>query len=328
VGHIFIVLVIIAVEQRRHAEASRHLDAGIAYCSHRGLELYRLYLLAFRARLELDQGRWSDAADSASAVLRVPRSSTRPRIEALVVLARVRARRGDPGVWPLLDEAWDLAAPTTELPRLGPVAVARAEAAWLDADREGVKEATERPLALACELGAPWLVGELGAWRRRAGLELKISTDAAEPFALQLAGHPIDAAELWRQLGCPYEAALALADADEEAPLRQALEELQRLDARPAAARVARRLRERGARGLPRGPHRATRQDPGGLTRREREVLGLVAEGLQNAEIAGRLVLSKRTVDHHVTAILRKLGVRSRVAASTKAIHLGLAHDA
>ena len=126
------LLAIIAVEQRRHSEASRHLEAGIAYCSDRGLELFRLYLLAFRARLELDQGRWSEAAESAASVLRIPRTSTRPRIESLVVLARVRARRGDPDVWPLLDEAWDLAEPTNELPRLGPVAVARAEAAWLE----------------------------------------------------------------------------------------------------------------------------------------------------------------------------------------------------
>src|SRR6185369_4491667 len=117
---IFIVLAIIAVEQRRHAEAGRHLEAGIAYCSDRGLELSRLYLLAFRARLELDQGRWSEAADSAAAVLRIPLTSTRPRIEALVVLARVRARRGNPEVWPLLDEAWELAEPTKELPRIGP----------------------------------------------------------------------------------------------------------------------------------------------------------------------------------------------------------------
>src|SRR6185295_20153175 len=113
---------------------------------------FRLYLLAFRARLQLDQGLWSEAVDSAAAVLQIPRSSTRPRIESLVVVARVRARRGDPGVWPLLDEAWALAEPTNELPRLGPVAVARAEAAWLQSDRGAVDQATEEPLALACEL--------------------------------------------------------------------------------------------------------------------------------------------------------------------------------
>jgi DNA-binding CsgD family transcriptional regulator len=327
VGQIFSLLAIIAVEQRRHSDASRHLEAGIAYCSDRGLELFRLYLLAFRARLELDQGRWSEAAESAASVLRVPRTSTRPRIESLVVLARVRARRGHRDVWPLLDEAWDLAEPTKELPRLGPVAVARAEAAWLQADRAGVNDATEGALTLACARNAPWLAGELAAWRRRAGLEGEPPAEAAEPYALQLAGRPTEAAELWRKLGCPYDAALALADTDDERSLRRALDELGRLDARPAAAIVARRLRERGARGLPRGPHRATRQNPAGLTQRECEVLALVAAGLRNAEIAERLVLSERTVEHHVTAILRKLRVRTRMQAGAAAIGLGLADD-
>lgn len=323
-GHIFIPLVIIAVEQRRQPEASRHLEAGIAHCSDRGLELSRLYLLAFRARLELDQGRWSEAADTAAAVLRVPLISTRPRIEALVALARVRARRGDPEVWPLLDEAWDLAEPTEELPRIGPVAVARAEVAWLEGDRDAVHEATAGPLALACEREGPWLVGELAMWRRYAGLDVEIAAEAAEPFALQLTGHSIEAAELWRQLGCPYDAALALADADEEGSLRRAHAELQALGAGAAAAIVARRLRERGVRGIPRGPRARTRENPAGLTARELEVLALLADGMRNAQIAERLVVSAKTAEHHVSAILRKLDVSTRGEAVAAAARLGL----
>jgi DNA-binding CsgD family transcriptional regulator/tetratricopeptide (TPR) repeat protein len=325
VGRIFVPLAGIAVESHRSAAASKHLEAGIAYCSERGFELFRLYLLAYRARFELDEGRWAEAADSAGSVLRIPRTSTTPRIVSLVVLGLLRARRGDPGQWAALDEAWALAEPTGELPRLGPVAAARAEAAWLDGDRDAVGKATEGVLELAVERKAVWLAGELAVWRWRAGLDREIQSETAKPHALQLAADPAGAADLWRELGCPYEAALALADADQEEPLRSALEELHRLGAQPAAAIVARRLRERGARGLPRGPRRTTQKNPANLTAREIEVLGLVAQGLRNAQIAERLVLSEKTIDHHVSAILRKLDVRTRGEASAQAVTLGLA---
>ena len=185
-------------------------------------------------------------------------------------------------------------------------------------------EATEPALELAVERKSGWLIGELADWRRRAGLGTSIPPGTAEPYSLQLAGEWSGAARLWREIGCPYEAALALLDAEEEEPLRRALHELQRLEARPAAAIAARRLRQRGVRGLPRGPRPATRQNPRNLTTRELEVLRLVGEGLRNGEIAQRLVLSERTVDHHVAAILRKLGVRTRVQASVEAIRLGV----
>jgi DNA-binding CsgD family transcriptional regulator len=323
----YVLLAGAAVGNRRHDLAGRYVDLGVAYATDHGQELLRLYLLSSRARLELDEGRWTEAADSADAVLRIPRTSTTPRIVALVVLALVRARRGDPEVAPLLDEAWGLAEPTGELGRLGRVAVARAEAAWLVGDREALDAATAAALPLALEREDRWLIGELSAWRRRAGIDETAPSGAAEPYALELAGDSARASELWSELGCPYEAALALGASDEVEPLRRALEELRRLEAAPAAAIVARRLRERGVRSLPRGPRPRTRRNEAQLTPRELDVLSFLAEGLTNAAIADRLYLSRRTVDYHVSALLRKLEAGTRGEAVAAARRLGLLDD-
>jgi len=286
--------------------------------------LWRLYLLAYRARSQLDRGQWDDAVDSATLVVRDPRATPMPRIRALAVLGLVRARRGDPDVWPPLDEAWRLAEPTGELQRVEPAASARAEAAWLEGRTEAVADATESALDLAVRRRASWIVGELAYWRRRAGIHDEVAPIAAEPWAAHIADDWRLAAEMWTDLDSPYEAALALADSQDEETVRRGLEELHRLGAQAAAAIVARRLRERGARGLPRGPRPSTRENPAGLTARELDVLSLVAQGLRNAEIAERLFLSGKTVDHHVSAILRKLSVRTRGDASAEAVRLGL----
>src|SRR5262249_38313552 len=154
---------------------------------------------------------------------------------------------------------------------------------WLGGDNAAVVASSEGVFERAVGLGWPWVAGELAVWRRRAGVDEPVPPGLAAPYTLQLGGEWARAAELWRELGFPYEAALTLADAHEEEPLREALDELQLLGARPAAAIVARKLRERGARGLPRGPRPTTKGNPANLTAREVEVLGLVAQGLQNS---------------------------------------------
>lgn len=143
-----------------------------------------------------------------------------------------------------------------------------------------------------------------------------------------MAGEWASAADFWTDRGCPYEAALARAGSTDEGALRQALSDLQHLGAQATAALVARRLRELGATGLPRGPRPATRSNTARLTARELDVLALLSQGLRNAEIAARLYLSPKTVEHHVTAVLAKLHAHNRAEAIAAAARLGLIDSA
>ena len=324
-GRAFTGLALWPLRHRMFELAARYISEGLAYCSERGLDTWRLYLLACRARLELDMGRWSEASESAALVLQDPRSAPVPRGWAQSVLGLVRARRGDADASAPIEEALLAALATGELQRIGPAAAAKAELAWLKADEAALAGPTEAALALALQCRAPWVACELSYWRLQAGLRDELPDGrSAAPFRLAIEGDWARSAAMWSDLGCPYEAALARAGSDDHAVVRQSIADLQQLGAWPAAAIIARRLRERGVRGVPRGPRAKTRENPAGLTPRELEVLALLAEGLSNAEVARRLVVSERTAGHHVSAVLRKLNVRTRGEAAAQARRLGV----
>ena len=260
------------------------LDRGIDVCEDLGLEGWRLYVLAYRARLHLDRGRWDEAAADAAFVLRSARSVPLLRILALTVLGLVRARRGDPDAWPLLDEALALARTgRTNCSTSRRWRAARAEAAWLEAAASASTRHRRRRSRWRVDRRAAWVIGELAWLRRLAGIAETVA-GAVEPYAVAARRRRPRGRRRWTELGCPYDAALALLDSDDEDGLRRALAEFQRLGARPAAAIVARRLREHGVRGLPRGPRPATRSNPARLTRaRDRGAGAGRSRGCRNA---------------------------------------------
>jgi DNA-binding CsgD family transcriptional regulator/tetratricopeptide (TPR) repeat protein len=302
----------VAIRHRDWLAADRWLDEGLRYATDRDLDYWRLYLLGWRAAASLDRGRWAEAASDAAAVLRHPHARL-TRVWSLLILGVLRARRGDPGVWAALDEVRERVRGDLRQ-KLVPAASVFGEAAFLEGDLDRARAEMEAfPIP---DLIDRWAAGRLAVWRRRAGAEFEDTGPLPEPFALELAGKHAAAAAAWDELECPYDAALALAGSDHEEDLNRSHEILIELGARAAATLVARRLRERGARSIARGPRASTRANPAGLTPRQVEILRLVADGLRNAQIAERLFISEKTVGHHVSAILRKLGVESRHEAA------------
>lgn len=279
---------------------------------------------AYFAPCELDRGRWTEAAALAEELLRSPDiTGVQQRITLMVTLAIVRVRRNDPGSEPLLDQALELALPTCELNRVGRVAAARAEHAWYRGDVDRVRRETAVGLNQLNGHTAPWIKGEILWWQSHVQPIASIPPDVAPPFQLMLSGNWQEAAAAWKDIGMPYEQALALAEGPEGA-LREALDILEGLGAGPLAMVVRRRLRELGAKGVPRGPRDTTRANPQGLTSKEIEVLSLLALGDSNAQLGRRLHRSTKTIDHHVSSILEKLGARTRAEALATAYSLGI----
>jgi len=312
-------LVEIAVAPPDRSGVDQLIAEGLEYCDAHDLDMHAHYLFGLRALLELDRAAWDAAAESA-VVIADRRASPDARLTALVALGLVGARRGDPGVWKLLDEALALCDIPLGDVSCTAVAVRPAEALWLEGRDGEVATATDAGAGRSQRSRG---CGELLSRRHLAGIDDGRGPDAGVgPYALMLAGQWPTRLRV-AELECSYEAALAAIESGDGALLESALVELRELGARPAAAIAGRRLRELGAK-VPRGPRPRTRENPVGLTGRELEVLPLLADGLRNAEIAERLVLSEKTVDHHVSAILRKLDARTRTQAAAEAARLGL----
>jgi DNA-binding CsgD family transcriptional regulator len=303
----------------RNEEGEQIYNEAMAYCDVHDIGTFANCLLSDRVGVLEKLGRWDESISIARTMLEERPLSPSNRMQPLCYLAKVMARRGQDGSWPHLDEAMDLALGLDEPEWLSFVGLARVEAYWLEGRFDAALAELERVRDVSAGLvvpSRPWIA--LWTWR------LTGTTDAIdlEPFASQVAGDAAHAAELWDRLGYRYEAALALLDTKEEDLLRESLHGLVDLGAEAAARLVRRTMRNLGMRSIPAGARPATRSHPRGLTTREQEILQLLSTGQSNDEISAELFISVRTVEHHVTAILGKLGVSTRQGAAKEAADL------
>ncbi|MFN2524538.1 MAG: LuxR C-terminal-related transcriptional regulator [Mycobacteriales bacterium] len=296
-------------ETHQYDAALRVVEDGMPYCEEHDLTLFGNCLRGAYFGILLRQGEWDPAVAACEVELAKPTLSPYNQWDPLLTLATVYARRGDPRLHEPLDAVVALADGADMVALRCELDVLLVEVAWLQGDHR-LAAARVRDLVVA-PVVPPGSRGAAAVWLRRlTGEQVAVPGDSA--WRRQLSEAPLEVATLWREVGSPYEQALALHDSDDEAALRDSLSLLDGLGATAAAGQVRAKMRQLGFRSIPRGPRSATRDDPFGLTARQREVLQLLTDGMTNAEIGGRLFLSERTVDHHVSAVLAKLGVETR----------------
>lgn len=298
----------------RPAEIEPWVEYGVSWSEEHQIAvgMSTLRMLGYEAAIR--RGRWREAEAGLAEIVADPHATGWGQSVACTLLGRLRARRGARDALALLERGWRMAVRSGEVERLARAGAAWYEWAWLHRD-ERARQLAEEALEPTVRSGNPWLLGELLAWRAflagsPAGAEP--GGPVAEPWESGLRGRWEHAARAWEEMGWPFERARELAASGRPEALLEALAICHRLDATATAARLSEMLRAQGVRRVPRGPARRTRANLAGLTARQMEVAEMLAAGHTNAEIAARLVISTRTVEHHVAAVLDKLGAASR----------------
>ncbi len=296
--------------------AQRYIDAMSGFCDQHDVIGFQPMAVSTAALVALHRGDWARASACAEDVLTRPGWVLVNAMMAMISAALVRARRGEKPTGPLLEGAADGAGPG-DFFFFAAAWAARAEIAWLAGDDDTARTEAQRGLAAARRGADPWLTGRLQRWLHLTGAAIPTATTTPPPtpYQLEIHGDWQAAAAQWTRLNCPYDAAIARLGGD-IAAVQSALATFRRLGARAAARRAQQRLTALGG-PKPRGSASDTKTDPDGLTRRERQVLDLLAAGHSDPDIAATLHLSPRTVAHHVASILAKLGVDNRVQAAT-----------
>ncbi|HEY6900149.1 MAG TPA: AAA family ATPase [Puia sp.] len=304
--------------------AERALAEGIPYCEERELGSWRSYMLSCKARLLLETGRWKEACEIAAYLMKYEDQAPIIRIGALVVCGTIKMRKGEEDALPMLLEAKKIASEAMELQRIIPALVALLEYEWLTGTTVLDWEAIEIVnVALMSQSGTNYKNNDFDFWLEKTRKEIIPQRERAEGYRLDSPGNAARAVKAWEKIGSPYERALALFETSDEGK-KEALSIVQQLGANAIYEKMKLDMRSSGIKNIPRGLRKTTLANPAQLTERELAVLELLKEGLQNKEIGGRLFISAKTVDHHISSVLFKLDVNSRVKAVQEALRLGI----
>jgi DNA-binding CsgD family transcriptional regulator/tetratricopeptide (TPR) repeat protein len=310
---------------KKYEKSLNTIDIGIKYCEALDLDFLRYYMVSTKARVLFETGAWTEAENICRQLL--PNAHhLLVKIVILGILARLEMRYGRfDQARVRIAEGKALAKNTREIQRIIPILTAELELCWLTGSSVPADEVKVVEDTYFQDTNSPWYYSDLRYWKKKCGLSPDTNTNipTVSAYSPDLTGDWLAAAKAWRKVGCPYEEALALLEGS-EVQQKEGLHLLEELGATAASTLYKSRLKMRGFKNIPRGPRESTLSNPAQLTERQIDILHLLRDGLQNKEIADKLFISPKTVDHHISALLSKLEVNSRTKAVLEAQKLGI----
>jgi len=309
---------------KQFKKAEEVFTEGIKFCEERSLDSWTHYMTSKRTEMFVRNGNWKEAERMATWLYDYPGQPIITRVGVIAALATLRIRQGKfEEAESLIEEGERLAVQTEEAQRIVPKTVVKLEWLWHQQespDHDEISELEERFFSTSQQ--SPHY-SDLAYWMNRCGMPVKYEGLCAEPVRLEIDGRWQEAATMWEALECPFELALALGEGDLEKK-KLCLQKLDALGAVGTRDMLRAKMKRSGISGLPRGLRESTRNNPVQLTSRHLDILQLLQIGCRNHEIAEKLFISPKTVDHHMSAIFLRLGVDSRAKAVEKAKVLGI----